>query len=129
MEWNKVEHDPETGRVEGLPEEAGEYIFSFSNGTVAVDEIIYDYYGVFLDAGDIYSVTAWMPMPEPYKEEGDNKLKLAMRAGAFAIRNSKLCPVGDFVHGNEKIPWIEAEKILLCTAEGFDPDECELKHE
>ena len=68
MEWNKIEHDPETGRVEGLPE-PGEYIFSFSNGTVAVDEIIYDYYGAFLDAGDIYSVTAWMPMPEPYKVE------------------------------------------------------------
>ena len=73
MEWNKIEHDPETGRVEGLPGEAGEYIFSFSNGTVAVDELIYDYYGVFLDAGDIYSVTAWMPFPEPYKEQKDAK--------------------------------------------------------
>ena len=41
MKWNKIEHDPETGRVEGLPE-PGEYIFSFSNGTVAVDEIIKD---------------------------------------------------------------------------------------
>ena len=128
MEWNKIEHDPETGRVEGLPE-PGEYIFSFSNGTVAVDEIIYDYYGAFLDAGDIYSVTAWMPMPEPYKEEGDNKLKLAMRAGAFAIRNSKKYHGGWFRSGDEKIPWLEAEKILLCTAEGLNPDECELKHE
>ena len=61
--------------------------------------------------------------------ELDDKLKLAMRAGAFAIRNSKLCPVGYFAHGNEEIPWIEAEKILLCTAEGLNPDECELKHE
>ena len=41
MKWNKIEHDPETGRVEGLPE-PGEYIFSFSNGTVAIDEIIKD---------------------------------------------------------------------------------------
>ena len=69
MKWNKIGHDPKTGRVEELPAEAGEYIFSFSNGTVAVDEIIYYYYGAFLYAGDIYSVTAWMPMPEPYKEE------------------------------------------------------------
>lgn len=59
----------------------------------------------------------------------NDKLRLAMRAGAYAIKNSKLCSVGEFVHGNETISWLEAEKILLCTAEGLDPDECEIKHE
>lgn len=59
----------------------------------------------------------------------DEKLRLAMRAGAFAIRNSKKFQSGWFVSDGEEIPWLEAEKILLCTAEGLNPDECEIKHE
>ena len=61
--------------------------------------------------------------------EMNDKLRLAMRAGAFAIRNSKKYQSGWFRSGDEKIPWLEAEKILLCTAEGLNPDECEIKHE
>lgn len=66
-----------------------------------------------------------------FNERGDfdEKLKLAIRAGAFAIRNSKKYQGGWFVSGDEKIPWLEAEKILLCTAEGLNPDEYEIKHE
>lgn len=61
--------------------------------------------------------------------ELDDKLKLAMRAGAFAIRNSKNYHDGLFCSCGKMIPWLEAEKILMCTAEGINPDECELKHE
>ena len=61
--------------------------------------------------------------------EMNDKLRLAMRAGAFAIRNSKEYHVGWFMSGYEAIPWLEAEKTLLCTAEGLNPDECEIKHE
>ena len=76
--------------------------------------------------------TAWFELEQTHIEITE-PLKLAMRAGAYAIRNSKLCSVGEFVHGNihgsETISWLEAEKILLCTAEGINPDECEIKHE
>ena len=61
--------------------------------------------------------------------EMNDKLRLAMRAGAFAIRNSKKYQGGWFTSDDEKIPWLEAEKILLFTAEGLNPDECEIKHE
>lgn len=62
--------------------------------------------------------------------EMNDKLRLAMLAGAFAIRNSMKDKSG--VYGNAErgiIDWKEAEKILLCTAEGINPDECEIKHE
>lgn len=55
----------------------------------------------------------------------NDKLKLAMRAGAFAIRNNSSLHNGCF----DEMPWTEAEKILICTAEGLDPDEWEIKHE
>lgn len=61
--------------------------------------------------------------------EMNDKLRLAMRAGAFAIRNSKKYHGGWFESDDEEIPWLEAEKILLCTAEGLNPDECEVVHE
>lgn len=57
--------------------------------------------------------------------EINEKLKLAMRAGAYAIRNNSSLQNGCFIG----MPWIEAEKILICTAEGLDPDEWEIKHE
>lgn len=62
-------------------------------------------------------------------EEMNDKLKLAMRAGAFAIRNSKKYNSGRFRSGDEVMAWLEAEKILLCMAEGLNPDEYEIKHE
>lgn len=59
----------------------------------------------------------------------DETLKLAMLAGAFAIRNNKKCNEGFFTSGGKGMPWSEAEKWLLCTAKGLDPLECEIKHE
>lgn len=61
--------------------------------------------------------------------EINDKLRLAMRAGAYAIRNNKKYQSGWFKSGDDEIQWLEAEKVLLCTAEGLNPDECEIKHE
>jgi hypothetical protein len=52
-----------------------------------------------------------------------------MRAGAYAIRNNKKYQSGWFKSGDDEIQWLEAEKLLLCTAEGLNPDECEIRHE
>ena len=59
----------------------------------------------------------------------DETLKLAMLAGAFAIRNNKKYNEGFFTSGGKCIPWSEAEKWLLCTAKGLDPLECEIVRE
>lgn len=59
----------------------------------------------------------------------DETLKLAMLAGAFAIRNNKKCNEGFFTSGGKGIPWSEAEKWLLCTARDLDPLECEIVRE
>ena len=72
--------------------------------------------------------TAWFELEQTHVEITE-PLKIAMRAGAFAIRNSKKYQGGWFKSGNDEIQWLEAEKILLCTAEGLNPDECEIKHE
>lgn len=66
-----------------------------------------------------------------FNERGDfdEKLKLAMRAGAYAIRNNKKYQSGWFKSGEEVISWSVVEKILLCTAEGINPDEYEIEHE
>lgn len=63
--------------------------------------------------------------------EMNDKLKLAMLAGAYAIRNNHSLKSGCFVNRwmQKTISWTEAEKTLLCTAEGFNPDECEIEHE
>lgn len=72
MEWNRITIDEETGNLENLPEE-GEYIFNFKGGTVMVDELGWtdseNGYGVYLASGyDPADLTAWMPLPEPYKD-------------------------------------------------------------
>ena len=72
--------------------------------------------------------TAWFELEQTHVEITE-PLKIAMRAGAFAIRNSKKYQGGWFKSGNDEIQWLEAEKVLLCTAEGLNPDECEIKHE
>ena len=56
--------------------------------------------------------------------ELDDRLKLAMFAGAFAIRNNKKLQTGLFTSGtlNESITWYDAEKILECTARELNPD-------
>lgn len=65
--------------------------------------------------------------------EINDKLRLAMRAGAYLIRNKLNCSSRDGLFAdlktNQTISWSEAEKILLCTAEGLNPDECEIRHE
>lgn len=61
--------------------------------------------------------------------ETNDKLKLAMRAGAYAIRNNEKYQSGWFKSGEEVMSWSVVEKILLCTAEGLDPDEYEVLHE
>lgn len=54
----------------------------------------------------------------------DEELRLAMRAGYFAIVNNKKFEVGCYANGNgQSINFYEAAKILLCKAEGLDPDE------
>ena len=72
--------------------------------------------------------TAWFELEQTHVEIKE-PLKLAMRAGAYAIRNNKKYQSGWFKSGDDEIQWLEAEKILLCTAEGLNPDECEIKHE
>jgi chromosome segregation ATPase len=72
--------------------------------------------------------TAWFEL-ERTRVELTDQLKLAMRAGAYAIRNNKKYQSGWFKSGDDEIQWLEAEKLLLCTAEGLNPDECEIRHE
>lgn len=72
--------------------------------------------------------TAWFELERTHVELTD-QLKLAMRAGAYAIRNNKKYQSGWFKSGDDEIQWLEAEKLLLCTAEGLNPDECEIRHE
>lgn len=67
--WNVVGRDLKTGGATNLPENCGEYLFSFSDGTVRTDTLTRDVYGAFLWDCDIYKVTAWMPLPEAYKPE------------------------------------------------------------
>lgn len=59
----------------------------------------------------------------------DEMLKLAMLAGAFAIRNNKKYNTGFFTSGGKSMSWSEAEKWLECTARGLDPLECEIVKE
>ena len=59
----------------------------------------------------------------------DETLKLAMLAGAFAIRNNKKYNEGFFTSGGKGMPWSEAEKWLECTARDLDPLECEIVRE
>lgn len=70
MIWNKITYDKETNCFDGLPDEEGDYIFSFKDGNVEICELCYDWDGWFLDRGeDLSNVTAWMAVPAPYKEE------------------------------------------------------------
>lgn len=70
MQWNAVSFDDEM--VHGFPCEEGEYLF-----TDGVDVIIDDFcvdvdedgnFTCWLDKRDINRVTAWMPLPKPYKK-------------------------------------------------------------
>lgn len=70
MIWNKITYDKETNCFDGLPDEEGDYIFSFKDGSVEICELCYDCDGWFLDRGeDLSNVTAWMSVPASYKEK------------------------------------------------------------
>lgn len=60
-----------------------------------------------------------------------DKLKLAMLAGAYAIRNNKKLECGEYVYNvfenPESISWRDAEKYLVCTANGLDPEKHEVE--
>lgn len=61
----------------------------------------------------------------------DDTLKLAMLAGAFAIRNNKNYKTGAYCNlkANGIIDWIVAERWLICTALGLSPEEYDLVRE
>ena len=54
-----------------LPDDGDEILITTRGGYVTKDEIICDEYGWYLDSG--YEIgedaIAWMPLPEPYKED------------------------------------------------------------
>lgn len=60
----------------------------------------------------------------------DDKLKLAMRAGAYAILNNKRLQDEYMIVSNDNkqsIAWKEAAKYLLCAVDGLNPDEYDLQ--
>lgn len=61
----------------------------------------------------------------------DETLKLAMLAGAFAIRNNKNYKTGAYCNlkANGVIDWVVAERWLICTALGLSPEDYDLIHE
>lgn len=59
----------------------------------------------------------------------DDKLRVAMLAGYYAIINNKKlegCLYHNYENGDE-ISFYEAAKILICAANGLDPEQHELK--
>lgn len=56
MIWNKITYDKETNCFDGLPDEEGDYIFSFKDGNVEICELCYDWDGWFLDRGEDLSL-------------------------------------------------------------------------
>ena len=59
----------------------------------------------------------------------DDKLRVAMLAGYYAIINNKKLEESlyhNYENGDE-ISFHEAAKILICAAKGLDPEQCELK--
>ena len=62
-----------------------------------------------------------------------DKLKLAMLAGAYAIRNNKKLEYGEYVYNvfekPERISWKDAEKYLVCAVNELNPEECEIEHD
>ena len=61
--------------------------------------------------------------------EMNDKLRVAMTAGYYAIINNKRLE-GSYYHNFEtgdEMSFHEAAKILICTAKELDPKQCELK--
>ena len=55
-----------------LPEDGEEVLVSWGNN-VCVDIFVRDTDGCYFEDRDIDEVTAWMPLPEPYKAESEAK--------------------------------------------------------
>lgn len=73
MQWNPVFFDHEQGRIITTLPDDSESTLVTDGSSVWIDtwltdtsenegELIY-----YLDIGEIESITAWMPLPEPYK--------------------------------------------------------------
>ena len=62
---------------ERLPEEDGEYLCTVQTHDIDTDNVIDEYINFcdFIDSGwcvfDDETVVAWMPLPEPYREESE----------------------------------------------------------
>ena len=80
MKWNPLKVTPETDEndidywiVDGkLPEENQKVLISTKYG-VSVDLFVSDGFDCFFEDNDFDEVLAWMPLPEPYKEESEEE--------------------------------------------------------
>ena len=56
-----------------MPEEGQEILITTNDGYVEKDTCLNDGEGYYTDSGYdwLEDITAWMPLPEPYKKEGD----------------------------------------------------------
>lgn len=56
-----------------LPDDGDEILVSYKNGLVGTDIFGRDDDGCYLESGNefVTEVTAWMPLPEPYREDGE----------------------------------------------------------
>ena len=72
MEMNWIPFEIEDGCLVGnLPEEDERILICTKDGYVCIDEFLCDVDGFYLESGWAFfeDVIAWMPLPEPYKEE------------------------------------------------------------
>ena len=60
----------EAGR---LPEEGQEVLITTTYGSVEIDVFEADPAGVYFEDHDFEDIIAWMPLPEPYKEEEEGE--------------------------------------------------------
>lgn len=69
MYWRKLTFDKH-GNLECFPNEENLFIFCTKSGYVFTEDVFYDDEEWFLDgAFEWEDIAAWMPFPEPYKEE------------------------------------------------------------
>lgn len=63
------ENGDEFWHIEGcLPEDGQEVLVTTTAGYVGIDKFEIDIEGVYFESYDLEDITAWMPLPEPYKE-------------------------------------------------------------
>lgn len=69
MYWRKLTFDRH-GNLECFPNEEGIFIFCTKSGHVFTEDVFYDNKEWFLDGTfEWEDIAAWMPFPEPYREE------------------------------------------------------------